>query len=148
MQNKYMKLFTAFIALALFASVSVMAKENSASVKTQQNSITWVYNLSEGLTLARAAKKPLMVDFYAEWCGWCKKLDKNVYTNSEVAALSKEFVCVKVDTDKFGKDASKYAVQGLPTIEFLNADGTVIDSLVGYAAAPDFASKMKKVLKK
>jgi len=113
-----------------------------------QGPIAWVYTLGEGLTLAQSSKKPLMVDFFAEWCGWCKKLDKDVYTDPDVAALSKEFVCVKVDTDKFGQDASKYGVQGLPTIVFMNADGTVIDKIVGYNPAPQFAAAMKKVLKK
>ena len=128
-------------------NVQVEAK-NIAETKTAQGPVAWVYTLAEGLTLAQAAKKPLMVDFYAEWCGWCKKLDKNVYTNKEVIALSKEFVCVKVDTDKYGKDTAKYVVMGLPTIVFLNADGTVIDKITGYTAGPVFAKRMKKVLKK
>ena len=122
--------------------------QKTAGPAAAENSITWVFTLGEGMTLAQSSKKPLMVDFYASWCGWCKKLDKDVYTNPEVVALSKEFVCVKVDTDKYGADASKYGVQGLPTIAFLNADGTVIDKIVGYSPAPDFATSMKKALKK
>jgi len=148
LKTKLPRLFAVFTGIMMLISISLSASENSTAAKTQQSSITWVYTLTEGLALAQTAKKPLMVDFYAKWCGWCKKLDKNVYTNAEVTALSKEFVCVKIDTDKFKKDAAKYDIQGLPTIEFLNADGTVIDKLVGYAAAPDFALKMKKVLKK
>ena len=130
------------------------AENNSAAVpqaaqtNTAEGSITWVYTLADGLTLAQAAKKPLMVDFFAQWCGWCKKLDKDVYTDPAVAELSKEFVCVKVDTDKYGQDASKYGVQGLPTIVFLNPDGTVIDKIVGYNPAPEFTANMRKALKK
>ena len=122
--------------------------KQAAGVKIEQGGVAWVYTLAEGLTIAKATKKPLMVDFFATWCGWCKKLDKDVYTNAEVVALSKEFVCVKVDTDKNSKDTEKYVIQGLPTIAFLNSDGVLIDKIVGYAAAPDFALKMKKVLKK
>jgi thiol:disulfide interchange protein len=116
--------------------------------KMAQGQIAWVYTLGEALALAQSSKKPVMVDFFAEWCGWCKKLDKDVYTDKDVIALSKEFVCAKVDTDKFGQDASKYGVQGLPTIVFMNADGTVIDKIVGYNPAPQFAAVMKKALKK
>ena len=122
--------------------------QKSAQPGMVQGPIAWVYTLSEGLTLAQSSKKPLMVDFFAEWCGWCKKLDKDVYTDTDVSALSKEFICVKVDTDKYGQDASKYGVQGLPTIVFMNADGTVIDKIVGYSPAPQFAASMKKALKK
>ena len=156
LEGMKLKLFvlTIFCAVTICGCMECEAKDtaldpkNATEVKAEQVSIAWVYTLAEGLTLAQAAKKPLMVDFYAKWCGWCKKLDKSVYTDAEVAALSKEFVCVKVDTDKYGKDTEKYAVQGLPTIEFLNADGTVIDKIIGYTDAPTFASKMKKVLKK
>ena len=143
-----------FCAVTICGCIECEAKDtaidpnNTTKIKATQSSIAWVYTLAEGLTLAQTVKKPLMVDFFATWCGWCKKLDKDVYTNAEVAALSKEFICVKVDTDKYGKDTSKYVVMGLPTIAFLNVDGTVIDKIVGYAAAPDFAARMKKVLKK
>jgi len=123
-------------------------QQKTVSGEASQTSIEWVYSLADGLALAQSSKKPVMADFFAEWCGWCKKLDKDVYPDPAVAALSKEFVCVKVDTDKFGQDASKYGVQGLPTIIFLNADGTVIDKIVGFSPAPDFAATMKKVLKK
>jgi thiol:disulfide interchange protein len=122
--------------------------KHAAGVKTEQGGVAWVYTLAEGLTIAKATKKPVMVDFFATWCGWCKKLDADVYTNAEVVELSKEFVCVKVDTDKFEKETTKYVIQGLPTVAFLNADGTIIDKLVGYTAAPAFSLKMKKMLKK
>jgi thiol:disulfide interchange protein len=122
--------------------------KNASGVKNEQGGVAWVYTLSEGLAISKSTKKPLMVDFFATWCGWCKKLDKDVYTNAEVLELSKEFVCVKVDTDKNSKDTEKYVIQGLPTVAFLNADGTIIDKLVGYTAAPAFSLKMKKVLKK
>lgn len=122
--------------------------DNTKVTAEASGPITWGNSLAEGLTLALSSKKPLMVDFYAEWCHWCKKLDKDVYTDAQVSALAKEFVCVKVDTDKAGADASKYGVQGLPTIVFMNADGTVIDKIVGYNPAPEFAAAMKKALKK
>ncbi len=151
-----MKLF----AFAVFCAVMLVGcregKAENASANTQktaavnaaEGSINWSYTLAGGLALGQSSKKPLMVDFFAEWCGWCKKLDKDVYTDPEVIALSKNFVCVKVDTDKYGQDASKYGVQGLPTIVFINPDGTVIDKMVGYNPAPDFAANMKKALKK
>jgi len=122
--------------------------KDEKAAKAVEGPIVWVNNLTDGLKLAKSSKKPVMVDFFATWCGWCKKLDKDVYTDKDVIALSKEFVCVKSDTDKYGKDASQYGVQGLPTIVFLNADGTVIDKMVGYSPAADFAAEMKKVLKK
>jgi thiol:disulfide interchange protein DsbD len=151
--------FTFFSAVLLVAVVFVGCNESQgksaventvqpAAVKTSAEGITWVYNMDEGLKLATAQKKPVMVDFYAEWCGWCKKLDKDVYTDSQVKLLSKNFICIKIDTDKNQASASKYDVQGLPTIVFLKGDGTVINKIVGYQPAPEFAKSMQAALQK
>lgn len=129
------------------AKQSAAAKSKTPAVKNAAESITWVYNLDEGLKLATASKKPVMADFYAEWCGWCKKLDKDVYTKGEVQTLAKSFVCVKIDTDKNQAVASKYGVQGLPTIVFMKGDGSVITKVVGYQGASDFAKSMQAALK-
>ena len=127
----------------------MLTAQKTAGPATAENSITWVFTLGEGMTLAQSSKKPLMVDFYAGIGAAGARNSIKMFTlTREVVALSKEFVCVKVDTDKYGADASKYGVQGLPTIAFLNADGTVIDKIVGYNPAPDFAASMKKALKK
>lgn len=108
--------------------------------------IVWVTNLDEGLKLAQESNKPVMVDFYADWCGWCKKLDKDVYTDRQVKVLAKNYISVKVDTDKNPADAGKYGVQGLPTILFLEADGNAINRVVGYQPAPEFAKTLQTVL--
>lgn len=144
------KLFTWVLLSVVLLGGYAEAKtpKKPAPAKAAEGSIAWVNNLADGLTQAKASNKPVMADFYAGWCGWCKKLDKEVYTNPAVIALAKDFVAVKVDTDKYGQDSTKYGVQGLPTIVFMNPDGTVIDKIVGYNPAPAFAERMKKSLKK
>jgi len=150
------KYFSAVLLSAVILAGCREGQNKTASVspvqpvmaRTAPESITWVNNLDEGLKLADASKKPAMVDFYAGWCGWCKKLDKDVYTDPQVQALAKNFICVKVDTDKDQANSSKYAVQGLPTIIFLKGDGSVINKIVGYQPAPDFAKSMQAVLQK
>jgi len=109
--------------------------------------INWLTSMSDGITLAKSSGKPIMVDFYTDWCGWCKKLDKDTYTNSTVQALAEKFVCVKVDADKDRASAEKYGVSGFPTIIFLDKDGKEIDRITGYEGPEAFAETMKKIVK-
>lgn len=106
--------------------------------------IQWIHNMADGMKAAQAQNKPVMVDFYADWCGWCKKLDKDVYSQPGVIALSQKFVAVKVNTDKYPDDSKKYGVQGLPTIVFFKPNGDVIQTIVGFQDAAAFSAIMEK----
>ncbi|MFH1422368.1 MAG: DUF255 domain-containing protein, partial [Planctomycetota bacterium] len=109
---------SAILVLGIFILFSCTGeKEKTVIVEDNQTAeiaVSWLQNLSEGIETAKASKKPLMVDFTASWCTWCKKLDKEVFVNHEVAELSGSFVNVKVDTDKYPEDARRYGVQGRP----------------------------------
>ena len=115
------------------------------SVPNVEGSILWMRSIFEALKLAREKNKPLMVDFYADWCGWCRKMDKLTYSDSEVIKLSGNFICVKVNTDKNPQDSRKYEISGLPTIIFLKSDGEIIEKVVGYRGTNDFIRIMKKI---
>lgn len=105
----------------------------------------------EGLEKARAEKKYILVDFYTDWCTYCKKMDKEVYTQESITRrLRNSFVAVKVDAEsakkiKFmdteitQKDlARNFKVNSYPTIWFLDAEGEPIAPLRGYLAADKF----------
>ena len=139
-------------SLVLLTAVLFMGCNQKGGVESAPTGpaggIQWVNSLSDGLRASAESSKPVMVDFYAEWCGWCKKLDKETYSDKKIVALSEKFINVKVDTDKNPQDARKYGVNGLPTIVFLDKDGNVIQTVVGYREAGDFEGVMSEVLKK
>jgi len=111
------------------------------------SSISWRYDLEDGLAEAKRTDKPVMADFYTDWCGWCKKLDEDTYKDKDVLALAAGFVCVKIDADKDKESAKKYKVSGYPTIIFFNPAGNEIGRIGGYLPGEDFASRMKDFLK-
>lgn len=110
--------------------------------------IEWENSLRKGEVRAQEENKPIMVDFYTDWCGWCKKLDEDTYSDPTVQELAANFVCVKVDGDKYPGDVSKYGIDGYPTIVFLDSAGNEIDRNVGYAGLEELAGIMQRILNK
>ena len=110
--------------------------------------IQWESDLGKALEEAKSAGKPVIADFYTDWCGWCKKLDKDVYEDAAVNRLAEKFICVKVNCELDKSSPSKYNVRGYPTIVFFNSAGGVEETVVGYRAAAAFAGIMNKVLDK
>ncbi len=108
----------AFLGLAMFVFGSAFAQKSKRKTVPQKkktevaaaaptakveavvkNEVKW-YGFEEGYKKAVASNKILLVDAYTEWCGWCKVMDRETYTNSTViAALDKDFVCVKFNPE-------------------------------------------------
>ncbi len=112
------------------------------------HAVSWRSDLKAALADAKETQKPVMADFYTTWCGWCTRLDTDTYSAGDVDGLSREFICVKVDADKDTAAASRYGVQGYPTIIFFNYEGAVDERIGGYRGPKDFAAMMRTVLKK
>ena len=106
-------------------------------------SIRWETSFEGAMKKAKAQGKPVMIDFYTDWCHWCKELDKHVYNDKVVVTESANWVSVKVNADKRPDVAKSYGVTGYPTIAFVLPTGKPITVLPGYAEAPEFAKTMQ-----
>ena len=117
----------------------------SAGTVVQAESIEW-HTYDAGTILAKEQNKPVMIDFYADRCGWCLMLDNETYMDPEVIATSKEFVNIKVDTDVDYKLAFEYGVENLPTIVFTDPNGEETYRVVGYRDGDIFNKIMLAVV--
>jgi thioredoxin-related protein len=109
--------------------------------------ISWLNNFDSAIKAAQDSGKPIMADFYTDWCGWCKKLDSETYSDDTVNTLSNSFVCVKINGDIDRELVTKYNVRGYPTIVFFDSNGNLTTTHVGYASAADMAKIMEGILK-
>ncbi len=98
----------------------------------------WIERHTVALARARTEKRLLLVDVYTDWCGWCKKLDREVFADGRVGAAVKDLVAVKVNAEKGGEEiARRYRVRGYPTILFLDGAGNVVERVDGYVDADE-----------
>jgi thiol-disulfide isomerase/thioredoxin len=111
--------------------------------------IKWERSFEEALKKAKTARKPILVDFWADWCGWCHRLDKTTYADPVVVRKAEEFVAVKVNTEGSRKEtevAIRYDVQSLPTILFLSPEGHPVHRLNGFQGPGQFPRTLDQAL--
>src|SRR5262245_207018 len=104
--------------------------------------------LDETLTQAQKESKPVGLDFFAEWCAPCQRMEKTTFKDEVVRALLERCVFVRVDTDKHPEIAKRMAVEGLPDIRFALPDGRVIKQLRSFQDPESFSSQLEELLRK
>ena len=116
-------------------------------IKTDQD-------LKNEIAAAKTAGKYIMLDFYADWCTYCKKFEDYVFTNKEVQALLKDFVLLQADVtanDEQDQGLNRFtSVQAPPAILFFAKDGKEIRNyrIVGDMNAETFIKHVKQILNK
>ncbi len=104
--------------------------------------------LDEALLQARAEHKLLVLDFSAEWCAPCKRMEKTTFVDARVIALLQRCVLLRIDTDAQPELAQKLGVVGLPDIRLAASDGNIIRQLRGFLDAETLAAELEAALKK
>ena len=112
---------------------------------------SWL-GFDEGLEKSLKEKKPMLVDFYTDWCHWCKVMDEKTFNEEKVKAkLTEKFVTVRLNAEDRQATATykgntytnvqltqAFGVTGFPTLAFMDAQGEIITTIPGYVPAENF----------
>ena len=142
----------------LLASVAALLATAALSFSADAE---WMTDFEAAKAKAKAEKKVLLLDFTgSDWCGWCIKLDKEVFSKKEFQEYAAEkLVLVKVDfprttklapeLEKQNKDlAKKYEIQGYPTIKLVKPSGSEIAETGYEEGGPvKYVESLKKLIK-
>jgi len=127
---------------------SVMAQSTTVTAAAAQPN--WIINDEAGAFAQAAAQgKPLMIDFYADWCAACVELDHKTYNQPEVFSRAEKLIALKMDftrQNEWSKQMTeKYQIKGMPTVIFFDPQGKEIERFVGFKPAVEVAQIMDRI---
>ncbi|MCH2212148.1 MAG: thioredoxin family protein [Fuerstiella sp.] len=121
----------------------VAALTPSATAKDMK----WQTNPPAALQQAAATGRPLLIKFTADWCGYCKKMERTTFSDSvTVETVHRGFVPLLVDADRHADLTRELQIKGLPAILIVNADMTVLERITGYQTTKKLLPKLQAVL--
>lgn len=146
--------------MALAGVLAVTAMTLIDRPQPAESGVQWL-TLEEAMKKAEKEKRPIFIDVYTDWCGWCKVMDRETFSDPTVAQLLNEkFYPVKFNGEQkedvvFKGNTYKYVTSGrsgyhelaaamlnnqlsYPTVVFLDEDFNMIQPVAGYRKAPEF----------
>jgi thiol-disulfide isomerase/thioredoxin len=117
-----------------------------ATALASQEPPRWERRVESAMARARAAGQLVLVDAYAEWCGWCKRLEREVFPDPAFVELARELVLLRVDVEDGGEGtelAETYGAASLPTLILLEPSGAYVGAVTGFAPAPELVRSVR-----
>lgn len=107
--------------------------------------LSWQGSVDVAMERAQAKNQYILVDLYADWCGWCKVLEREVFTAPAFADFAADKVLLRVDVEDGGEGSrlqSRYEVRSLPTMLILDPHGVQVGSVQGYAPTDKYVRSL------
>ncbi len=158
-----------FITMVLIFYLHSFNNAQSASPVVSESSVLKWHPFEEGMKLARKKHKPVIVDIYTDWCGWCKKMDNETFQDPLIVSyLTENFIAIKLNAE--GKEPIAFngtvytnpkpanarsthqlaiALAGArlsyPTYIYLDSKGNTITGSAGYSQPEDLLPLLKYI---
>jgi|GEM_PF-4116884 len=121
--------------LAVLALLSVPA----TGLRADPGPVEWRGDFESGLQEAVLLRRPLLLTFHTDWCGWCRKLEASTFKAPEFLAAARGFVPVRVNGDRERGLVTMFRVSGYPTTILLDRHGRELGRVVGYKGPGPYA---------
>jgi len=132
-----------FSGIIIFVGVYQLLPSN-------EKTIDWKEFSENALIISKNNTRPVIIDFYADWCIPCKELDHSTFSDPKVVEVSKRFDTYKADmthtlSDDVEMMRTKFKIIGVPTLLILDSKGNEVNRIIGFISAKDFLKYLNKV---
>jgi thiol-disulfide isomerase/thioredoxin len=132
------------LAVLLLTASTLLAGPAHAS-----GPLTWSHDPQAAFATAKSSGKLLLVDAYADWCGWCKKLERDVFPDPRFVEVARDFVLLRIDVEdgaEGSRMADEYGADSLPTLLLLEPSGALAGVVTGFEPASEMAQSIRSAL--
>lgn len=149
-----------YLLMLITCGITTLCTAEEATTTNNKATITWTSNYEEALTLAKTGNKPVVLFFTGtDWCGWCNKLEEEVFDTKEFAELvGKKFIFVKLDFPLYKSLPAnintqnkqlqkKFGVRSFPTLVMLDPTSEQPIGTTGYrpGGGKQYASHLERL---
>ncbi len=125
------------LAATLALGVGVGARASVAAASGDA-AVSWENDYDLALEKALLTRRPVLVFFYADWCGWCRKLDREAFRDPRFADMARDLIPVRINGERERGLAALFRVTGFPVTVVLSRQGRVLGRISGYRPAGEF----------
>jgi thioredoxin-related protein len=152
-KNLLISLSILLLAIPLYLA----AGNNDIEKSSNKETINWI-SIDEAQRLSKEAPRKVIVDVYTDWCLYCKRMDKNTFSNAEVVKyVNENFYAVKLNAESPDKVnyngteltkrelAQAFRVRAYPTIVLIDEEFSTIFPIPGYREAAEFKNILEQI---
>jgi thioredoxin-like negative regulator of GroEL len=139
-------LLSLVLLLSIAAGTAAPVAVASPSAAAPPAAEGWLDDVAAARASAERAGKPILVDLWAAWCTWCKRLEQDVFSTPAFREFAQGFILLRVDTEDGGQGTrlmADFEVASLPTTLLLSHDLIKIGELQGYAPAEPYIQSLQ-----
>lgn len=143
-----------FIAAVAFAGQQIfnfIQQPPQEDIPAKSADSSWLPYSEEKLKEAKSQKKPVIIDFYADWCLACHELEKETFSTPQFKEATADYSLLRFDATNNSAQLmelkKRYRIQGLPTVVFINRNGEILHSITlkNFEKVEDFLKRLKQV---
>jgi thiol:disulfide interchange protein DsbD len=153
--RKWSQLFPVIIlGIGSFSASQYLSNSSTQAAAGNSTKLIWFGSEKDGFAAAKTAQKPILIDFWAEWCEACKVMEATTFADPKVTEeLAKNWVLIKLDLTEDNKEnlsiQHKYDLMGLPTLMLLPSTANIEKGrkLGGFQSADKLADELNRFTK-
>ena len=100
----------------------------------------------DAIERARAAQRPIIIDFWAEWCVTCLRLKRETLEHPDAARVLSAIELIYVDLDKYPTLGEAYGVVAIPDVFLIDSSGRIVDRMQKFVPPKAFVTRVRKAL--